>query len=181
MFEDAKATKLSEIPVVVKLQGDKILFGAILFIYPTLEGDSGRYVTAIKINESWSIFDDTKTQPYFVSQKKTFVVNALIYTEKEESAAHAAKHVLREPMRINASHETQTNTPTDHSQKSKKNGKENKTSAIPKPNHFNNGTGSSLSQSEREIVNKIVVLKNGGDGFGNTCGFDSVVQVIYAI
>lgn len=144
MFEDEKATKLSEIPVVVKLQGDKILFGAILFIYPTLECDSGRYVTTIKINESWSIFDDTKTQPYFVSHKKTFVVNALIYTEKEKSAAHAAKHVLREPMRINASHETQTNTPTDHSQKSKK-----KMARKIRPRQFQNRIISTMAQGHR--------------------------------
>lgn len=64
-----KASKLSEIPDVIQIQkNDKILFGAILFIHPVLEGDTGRYLASIKVNENWITFDDMKTQPRFVSK-----------------------------------------------------------------------------------------------------------------
>ncbi len=108
MFKEAKALKLSEIPVVVKSKEESILFGAILYIYPMLERDSGHYVTAIKVNENWSIFDDKKIQPHFVSQKKVFVVHALIYTGKVNTAAGVAKNLLREPIGVNTSDILQT-------------------------------------------------------------------------
>lgn len=151
------------------------MFGAILYIYPTLEGDSGHYISAIKINETWNIFDDMKTQPHFVSKNKIFVVNSLIYTEKENIAAPTSKHVLREPI----SRSTLPKTATDFLEKTTNNslkrkqmraGKENEATkrnknnvfhTIPKPTEQAVQSSSSISKSNQEIVNKIVILSNG--------------------
>lgn len=169
-FKEVKASKLSEIPDVVEIQEDKILFGAILYIYPLLEGDSGHYVTAIKINENWSTFDDMKTQPHLVSKKKIFVVHTLIYTEIGVNTSHKTAADSRKPT-------SQTNMENVENKR-----KEN--TAIPKSTPGDNSIQnpeSSLLESDQEIVNKIVILTNGGVGFRNTCAFDSVAQVTRCI
>lgn len=187
MFKEAKALKLSEIPGVVKSKEENVLFGAILYFILCLRV-TGHYVTAIKVNENWSIFDDKKIQPHFVSQKKVIVVHALIYTAKENTAASVAKNLLREPIGANTSdilqkatnHSKKRNRPqSDKENAAIKRKKDNAISKFPKSTLCNIPTlsSSSLSKSNQEIINKIVILTNSGGGFQNTCAFDSVVQV----
>lgn len=77
---------LAQIPEVIKIGNENcILFGEILYIDPLIEGDNGHYVAAIKLNATWSIFDDKKSKSHYVAAKKIVFVHTLLYTKKSDS------------------------------------------------------------------------------------------------
>lgn len=47
-----------------------------------MENDEGHYAAAVKLNASWSIFDEKKSKPHFVSSKKKFSVHSLLFTKE---------------------------------------------------------------------------------------------------
>lgn len=159
---------LAEIPEVIKLNNeDYVLFGGILYLDPLIEGDKGHYITAIKINATWNIFDDKKTKPYFVSSKKTFTVDTLLYTNKsgsykntEKSLCSGVDIVWKNPLKRKA-----------------ENSKENDATA----KKFKD----QMSLSKETSIEQIAILRNGCSFnvngsrvfLRNTCGFDTVVQV----
>lgn len=154
------------------------------------------------------MFDDKKTQSNFVSGKKKFAIHTLLYTEKVMNEATRAKNVLNERTsnkdKASASKNV-TNLATklsyiNSSGNDKGNVPERTKSGIGSKIHeYSQGvTGSeaasmsssghissSLSKTDKNIIEKIGVLANGCSymvgnrkmRFVNTCSFDSIAQV----
>lgn len=77
--------ELHNIPEVITIENEIfVLFGAIIITPLLLDDDdidTMRFVSAVKLNQSWSLFDDMKTKPMFVSSKKKFFIQCLLYTK----------------------------------------------------------------------------------------------------
>lgn len=188
-----KNASFSEIPEIMKVQTyNWILFGAILYINSLVEDDEGHYVASIKVNATWSVFDDRKSKPIFVSQKKKNFIHMLLYTRKLDNEPQVLE-VLEKATELTSS---TTSSSTNVSQKRKA---ENELEVLQKATKSINGTCSKATKERRtraeinkeniapenSFLHEIRVLSNGCSYkvdncrvfLRNTCGFDSIVQV----
>lgn len=55
------------------------LFGVVLYQPPIISGDSGHYMGAVKLNNTWQVFDDHKTKPYNIKKTENVVIHNLFY------------------------------------------------------------------------------------------------------
>lgn len=174
---------LAEIPDVIDLCDEKyVLFGGILHLEAIMEGDTRHYVTAVKINETWTIFDDRKKQPYYVSSKKNFPIHTLLYTKRSDAES------VNDGVRNN-----NVTNPSSLKRKAKNVGSDSTVVEKVKifqqngiSNHNSIPTPVAMSSSKpKDTVGKISILSNGSSFMcngrrvyiRNTCGFDSVAQV----
>lgn len=193
-----KGYSLGEIPEIIKIQkADYVLFGVLLIIHPIVTNDDDHYVAAIKVNASWSVFDDKKSKPYFVSKKKKFSIHSLLYTKKLENENKAVKK----------SYATINKATKSLRKRKAENCKENfgfnvKRKSVRNISHILQSTGieNNLSAStplpsfpqrapvlnfEESAIESIGILANGSSYevnnvrliLRNTCSFDSIAQV----
>lgn len=83
-YETINETKLEDLPIKLEF-GIKVyaLFGVILFHPPLIQDDSGHYVAAVKLNNTWQIFDDLKSKTYNIKKTEKVVVHFLFYILKK--------------------------------------------------------------------------------------------------
>lgn len=55
------------------------LFGVALHQPPMISGDTGHYVGAVKLNNTWQVFDDYKAKPYNIKKTEKVVIHYLFY------------------------------------------------------------------------------------------------------
>lgn len=100
--EDLKEIKSCNIPEVIGIENEKFaLFGAIIVIPPLLNDDDfdiRRFVSAVKLNQTWSLFDDMKTKPMFIASEKKFFIHCLLYTKILTSSTESAENLTRPTM-----------------------------------------------------------------------------------
>lgn len=79
-------SRITKRDLPIKLEfGTKVyaLFGVILFHSPLIQGDSGHYVAAVKLNKTWQVFDDLKSKTYNIKKTEKVVVHFLFYILKK--------------------------------------------------------------------------------------------------
>lgn len=59
-----------------------ILFAAFLYSLGVSAADVGHYMTGIKVNDKWEIYDDLKQKPEEVSPNKAVFIHALLYLKR---------------------------------------------------------------------------------------------------
>lgn len=180
---------LAEIPEIIKISKDTcILFGAILYMDPLLEGDKGHYVASIKINATWSIFDDRKSKSYFFSSKKKVSVHTLLYIKNSENLSKEAKTTTEFRSGVTAS---ETNSLKRKAEYCKENDAPVEKHRAIRPNENKNQQEiaarplSSLPKSKETTIEQIGLLRNGCSYkvnnarvyLRNTCAFDSIAHV----
>lgn len=74
---------LENVPVTIKVtKGTYVLCGAILFKPPTSSVDIGHYVVAaVKINDTWEVFDDMQSKSKLFSRSKKVIIHNLLYIQ----------------------------------------------------------------------------------------------------
>ena len=58
------------------------LFGVVLYQPPLISEDSGHYMGAVKLNNTWQVFDDYKSKPYNIKKTESVVVHYIFYILK---------------------------------------------------------------------------------------------------
>lgn len=183
-LEKNNVIRLAEIPEIIKIHKDNCsLFGAILYVDPLIEGDKGHYVAAIKVNSTWSIFDDKKSKPYFISSKKAFSVHTLLYTKKSENDFKNAK---KTDFQVNDNgslkRKAENLAPVEKKLVTESNRINNQKSASAQPFSLQE---IQLPISKETAIQQIGILTNGCSYklgsvrifLKNTCAFDSIAHV----
>lgn len=73
--------KLGEIPISI-MDNTYVLLAAFLYSGGISGADIGHYITGIKVNDKWEIYDDLKTKPEEVSPNKAVTIHALLYLKR---------------------------------------------------------------------------------------------------
>lgn len=99
--EDPRETKLCNIPEVIGIENEKfVLFGVVIVIPLLLDDDDldiSHFVSAVKLNKCWTLYDDMKTKPMFIPSEKTFFVSCLLYTKVLTNSTEPAESLNHPP------------------------------------------------------------------------------------
>lgn len=83
-YEHSITHRFSELPLSIDIANKKfILLGAILFSPPVIPSELGHYVTAIKLNDIWEVYDDLRKKTYELNKESHVCFNILLYIEEE--------------------------------------------------------------------------------------------------
>lgn len=84
MFEKTAVFRIEEVPLVINIMKRKyVLFGLILFRPPFMETDIGHYTSAIRLNNKWEMFDDSRPKSYTVPNNAKAVIHAIFYIKSD--------------------------------------------------------------------------------------------------
>lgn len=79
-YEPTPQHSLNEIPPAITLNNKQYLLSSvIIFEPPHSHLGVGHFSTAIRLNERWEVFDDLRSNPYFVSSTQKLVVHSIMY------------------------------------------------------------------------------------------------------
>lgn len=79
-YELTPQHSLNEIPPTITLNNKQYLISSvILFEPPYSHLGVGHFSTAIRLNERWEVFDDLRSNTYFVSSTQKLVVHSIMY------------------------------------------------------------------------------------------------------
>lgn len=94
---DPMEIKLCNIPEVIVIDNEKFaLFGAIIatpLLVDDVDFDIRRFVSAVKLNKTWSLFDDMTTKPVFIASEKKIFIDCLLCTKILDSASESTENL----------------------------------------------------------------------------------------
>lgn len=79
-YENSDQKPLKNIPLIIELDGSSyLLAAAILFAPPRNVTALGHYNAAVRVNETFEIFDDLRPTTYTIDSKTEVCIHSLIY------------------------------------------------------------------------------------------------------